>query len=487
MLPELTSTRHLNNSITNIYLITEVSGLPENIFGSDEIEYISARLSEKNQQTVALNKLGKIAVIFKPDTITKSSAGQLSEKCRKTGESILVLLGEHKITSVCIVDTAQMQKETLAFAEGMMLGNYQFLKYRKDRVEKESTLKKIEIFSAGLDDTRITELHILCKAVYACRSMINEPLSALNAEKLAAEFESMSHEAGIKIEILNKQKIEALKMGGLLAVNLGSIDPPTFSILEYKPENPVNSRPIVFIGKGVVYDTGGLSLKPTASMDTMKCDMSGAAAVASALYAIALARLPVHVIALVPATDNRPDGNAYVPGDIITMMDGTTVEVLNTDAEGRLILADALTYAKKYDPLLVIDVATLTGAAEAALGRFGIAGMHAGAENHFAQLKSSGFNVCERIAEFPFWDDYAELIKSEIADLKNIGGKFAGAITAGKFLEHFTEYPWIHLDIAGPSFLDKRDSYRTAGGTGVGVRLLFDFVKRIGEEKNSEI
>jgi leucyl aminopeptidase len=307
--------------------------------------------------------------------------------------------------------------------------------------------------------------------------LVNEPLSTLNAEKLALDFEVMANEAGIKIEVLNKQKIEALKMGGLLAVNFGSIDPPTFSILEYKPEGAVNVKPIVFVGKGVVYDTGGLSLKPTSSMDTMKCDMSGGAAVASAIYAIALAKLPVYVVALVPATDNRPDGNAYVPGDIITMMDGTTVEVLNTDAEGRLILADALTYAKKYNPLLVIDLATLTGAAQAAIGDIGIAGMHNKAEEYFPQLVKSSFNVCERIAEFPFWDDYEELLKSEIADLKNIGGKFAGAITAGKFLQHFTDYPWIHLDIAGPAFLDKRDSYRTVGGTGVGVRLLFDFVK----------
>lgn len=483
MLPELKSVKRLDDSITNIYLISEVADLSADIFSKDELVYISSRLSEKNQHTVKLNNLGKISVIYMPDFTAETYAGQLLEKCRKTGESILKLLGDHKITSVCIVDTARMHNETLAFAEGLMLGNYQFLKYRKDREEKESKLKKIEILSEGIDEILISELHTLCKAVYACRSMINEPLSALNAEKLAAEFEAMASEAGIKIEVLNKQKIEALKMGGLLAVNLGSIDPPTFSIMEYKPENSVNARPVVFIGKGVVYDTGGLSLKPSVSMDTMKCDMSGAAAVASALYAIALAKLPVYVIALVPATDNRPDGNAYVPGDIITMIDGTTVEVLNTDAEGRLILADALTYAKKYDPLLVIDVATLTGAAEAALGRFGIAGMHAGAENHFAQLKSSGYNVCERIAEFPFWDDYAELIKSEIADMKNIGGKFAGAITAGKFLEHFTDYPWIHLDIAGPSFLDKRDSYRTAGGTGVGVRLLFDFVKGIAKEK----
>jgi leucyl aminopeptidase len=484
MLPKLIKATRFSRNKTNIYVVSKLENLLKDSFDEQELEYIKTRLKEKNQQTAIVNKLGHFSVVYLLSAPDENSKPQELEKCRKAGESLLNLINEHKTESVSIVDTGNHPSETLAFAEGMLLGNYQFLKYRKDREEKESKLKKIEILSDGIDETQITELHILCKAVYTCRSMINEPLSALNAEKLAAEFETMSHEAGIKIEILNKQKIEALKMGGLLAVNLGSIDPPTFSILEYKPENAVNSQPIVFIGKGVVYDTGGLSLKPSASMDTMKCDMSGAAAVASALYAIALAKLPVHVIALVPATDNRPDGNAYVPGDIITMMDGTTVEVLNTDAEGRLILADALTYAKKYNPLLVIDVATLTGAAEAALGRFGIAGMHTGAENHFGQLKRSGFIVCERIAEFPFWDDYAELIKSEIADLKNIGGKFAGAITAGKFLEHFTDYPWIHLDIAGPSFLDKRDSYRTAGGTGVGVRLLFDFVKGIGEEKN---
>jgi leucyl aminopeptidase len=290
----------------------------------------------------------------------------------------------------------------------------------------------------------------------------------------------MGKTAGFKVEVLTKKKIESLKMGGLLAVNRGSIDPPTFSILEYKPSGAKNKRPVVLVGKGIVFDTGGLSLKPTSdSMDYMKSDMSGAAAVAGTFYAIARSRVPVYIIGLVPATDNRPDGNAYVPGDVIKMYDGTNVEVLNTDAEGRMILADALSYAKQFDPELVINLATLTGAAAIAIGKYGIVGMGNARRDVMEKLIESGYKVNERIAEFPFWDDYNELIKSDIADLKNIGGKHAGAITAGKFLEHFTDYPFIHLDIAGPAFNKKPDSYRGKGGSGVGVRLLFDFLKKI--------
>jgi leucyl aminopeptidase len=232
----------------------------------------------------------------------------------------------------------------------------------------------------------------------------------------------------------------------------------------------------------VVYDTGGLSLKATyGSMDYMKCDMGGAAAVAGAFYAISKARLPVHIIGLIPATDNRPDGNAYVPGDVVTMYDGSTVEVLNTDAEGRMLLADALSYAKQYDPELVIELSTLTGSAHAAAGKYAIVGMGNASVETMDSLKESGFRTFERIAEFPFWDDYSETLKSDIADQKNIGGRYAGAITAGKFLEKFTSYPYVHLDIAGPSFNKLEDNYRGKGGSGVGARLLFDFFKHLSK------
>ena len=212
-------------------------------------------------------------------------------------------------------------------------------------------------------------------------------------------------------------------------------------------------------------------------MDYMKCDMGGAAAVAGAFYAVARAKLPVHIIGLIPATDNRPDGNAYVPGDVIKMYDGSTVEVLNTDAEGRMILADALSYARQFDPELVIELSTLTGAAHAAVGKYAIVGMGNAGRKEMDDLIESGYTTFERIAEFPFWDDFAETLKSDIADMKNVGGKFAGAITAGKFLEKFTSYPFIHLDIAGPSFNKTKDNYRGKGGSGVGVRLLFEFFK----------
>lgn len=483
MLPQLVKNERFKSASNAIFLINNIQELDKNIFSAAEAEFIIRQFADKKLNTVILNKLGNLSVVVLISE-EKTNEDQRLEKFRKAGESLLAEITGNKISELTLIGSIALANETLAFAEGMMLGNYQFLKYRKDKAEKESSLTKIVLINENINQQQLDELIFRCKAVYTCRSLINEPLSALNAEKLASEFELMAIEAGIKTEILNKQKIESLKMGGLLAVNRGSVDPPTFTILEYKPVGAVNEQPIVFVGKGVVYDTGGMSLKPTASMDTMKSDMSGAAAVVSAVYAIALSKLPVYVIALMPATDNRTDGNAYVPGDVITMMDGTTVEVLNTDAEGRLILADALTYAKKYNPQLVIDMATLTGAAEAALGKYGIAGMHRNAEAYFPELIKSGFRVHERIAEFPFWEDYEELLKSEIADLKNIGGRFGGAITAGKFLQHFTEYPWIHLDIAGPAFLDKRDSYRGSGATGVGVRLLFDFIKEFLKQKS---
>lgn len=365
----------------------------------------------------------------------------------------------------------------LALAESLILSNYQFLSYKSEG--KINSLYKAAIWGESTELLHATIKAGISQGKATCiaRDLVNEPLITLSAEELSQRIESLGKQFGFEVEVLHKQRIQALRMGGLLAVNAGSPDPPTFSILEYCPAGMEESSPVILVGKGVVFDTGGLSLKPTAnSMDFMKADMAGAAAVIGAICGIADRELPLRVIGLIPATDNRPGGNAYVPGDVIRMYDHSTVEVLNTDAEGRMILADALAYAKQYEPELVIDLATLTGAAVVSVGVQGIALMQTAGEEIKNQLMQAGKSVHERLVEFPLWEEYGELLRSDIADLKNIGGRYAGAITAGKFLEHFTDYPWMHLDIAGPSWLTAPDSYRGKNGTGVGVRLLIDFL-----------
>ena len=402
------------------------------------------------------------------------------EKARRAGDSACGAFNRLKIKEIIIQNTGIIATESLAYVEGMLLGNYQFLKYKKDPKKETNTLQSILLSDAGVKATELTELTHATEAVCIARDLVNEPVNNLNAIDLANAFKKLGKEAGFKVEIFNKARIKKEKMGGLLAVNMGSIDHPTFTIMEWKPKNAKNKKPYVLVGKGVVYDTGGLSLKPTPnSMDSMKCDMAGGAAVGAAMYAIAKNKLPLHVIALVPATDNRPGGNAYVPGDVIKMHSGLTVEMLNADAEGRMILADALSYAKKYKPELVMDFATLTGAAVAAIGTIGTVCMGTAEEKIKNSLKSSANEVYERLVELPIWDEYDDLIKSDIADMKNIGGPYGGAITAGKFLQRYIDYPWMHFDIAGPAFIKSNDSYRGRNGTGTSVRMLYHFFKSL--------
>ncbi len=397
------------------------------------------------------------------------SAEERAEKMRQAGNALSTKVNGYNEDRIALFGAYSEE-----VSEGLILGNYQFLRYFGDREKRRNTL--VQIFVENADTPAMRAIAHATMGTLFARDLVNTPVIDLSATDLANQAKEAAKRHGFSIEVLEKKQIESLKMGGLLAVNTGSLEPPTFIIMEHKPKNATNDQPIVLVGKGVVYDTGGLSLKPSNFMDTMKSDMGGAAAVIGTMSAVAEANLPVHVIGLVPATDNRPGGNAVTPGDVITISDGTTVEVLNTDAEGRLILSDALVYAKRYNPELVIDLATLTGAAARAIGRYAIVGMGNAPASEMELLQKSGDKVRERIVEFPFWDEYKELLKSPIADLKNIGGAEAGAITAGKFLEHFTDYPYIHLDIAGPAFLSKRVGYQIEGGTGIGVRLLFDFL-----------
>ena len=408
----------------------------------------------------------------------KPTPAQVLEKARRAGHELHGRLKKERSAEVFVQDAAENPAAALALAEGLALSAYQFEGYKTDeKSRKPAALTRVVLVGAAADAAAVARLQGLLGGVTLARDLVNAPLNKLNAQQLAERMAEAGDEAGYTTDILDLAKIESLRMGGLLAVNLGSPEPPTFSILEYKPANAQNAKPYVLVGKGVVFDTGGLSLKPTpGSMDMMKCDMGGAAAVAGTLYALAKNKVPLHVIGLVPATDNRPGGLAYVPGDVLTMHSGLTVEVLNTDAEGRLILADALSFARKYDPELVIDLATLTGAAVRALGIEAAAVLGTADAAVMGQLVAAGHTVHERLVEFPLWDEYGEHLKSDIADLTNLGKPEAGQISAAKFLERFAEgYPWMHLDIAGPAYLTAPGSYRGKGGTGMGVRLLYEF------------
>ncbi|HXB41808.1 MAG TPA: leucyl aminopeptidase [Bacteroidia bacterium] len=441
----------------------------------EQVKYIDKQIKDE-KKLVTINQYSRLVCVIIADD--KKGAAHQMESLRRAASGVTNSLNDQKKTSV-IVSSLVEKKFTLAFVEGILLGNYQFIKHKTKAEKEKYTLENIFVQAKDVDNRHLAELLIVTDAVCKARDLVNEPVNILNAKDLANAFIKMGKDAGFSVEVLNKAKITALKMGGLLSVNQGSVDEPTFSIMEYKGRGAKNKHPYVLIGKGVVYDTGGLSLKPTAGMDTMKCDMAGAAAVGCLMYAIAKAKLPVHVIGLTPATDNRPGFNAFAPGDIITMYDGSTVEMLNSDAEGRMILADALSYAKKYKPTAAFEFSTLTGAAAAAIGPQGIVCMGTVSESVKNKLKQSGDNVHERLAEFPFWEEYDDLLKSDIADMKNIGGPYAGAITAGRFLVKYTDYPYMHFDIAAPAFLSAKDGYRPKGGTGVGIRLIFDYFKNL--------
>ena len=376
------------------------------------------------------------------------------------------------------------ESATQAIVEGFMLASYQFLRYKTNTDEYSPAVQRLVIHaseSEKLCRTGAERGRIIAESVCATRDLVNLSPDEKTPKLLAKAFEKSAKKYGYEADVWDKALIDDEQMGGLLAVNRGSVEPPTFTVLTWQPETAINEKPIVLVGKGVVFDTGGLSLKPTkASMDFMKSDMAGAAAVAGTIEAAARLSLPVYLVGLIPATDNRPGENAFVPGEVVRMHSGATVEVMNTDAEGRMLLADALSYAKTYKPELVIDVATLTGAAIVALGN-SLAAMMTNIESkdgsHRQALEHAAQRSGDRIHALPLDEDFKETLKSDIADLKNIGGREGSSITAAKFLEHFVDYDWIHLDIAGPAFLHEAKPYRPKGGTGFGVRLLVDFLR----------
>jgi leucyl aminopeptidase len=369
-----------------------------------------------------------------------------------------------------------------AIVEGSQLSMYKYDAFRKRKAEdKKGIVTEVKIVTTdeGYQSrlkSGIQDALVMVEAVEFARDLVNAPANVLDTDALAKKAVALGKKLNINTTVLNKKEIMANKMGGLLAVNQGSTREPRFIVMEYNDKRK-RLKPYVLVGKGITFDSGGLSIKPAAAMEDMKTDMGGAATVLGTMFAIAKMKLPIRVVALIPVTDNMSGGAALCPGDIITISDGSTVEVLNTDAEGRLILADALVYAQRYKPAAIIDVATLTGAVVVALASHAT-GMMGNDDELKAAVKEAGEATYERVWELPLFEEYRKMMESDVADLKNIGGRWGGAITAAIFLEHFVgEFPWLHLDIAGTAYLEKATDYQPKGGTGVGVRLLANFLK----------
>ena len=333
----------------------------------------------------------------------------------------------------------------------------------------------------GIDTKRAKAIEQEAKAisggVRTVRDLGNMPSNLMTPTRLAERAEEIAGDAGFDCTIYGRKEIERMKMGGLLAVNRGSAEEPRFIVLQYMPKRA--KKHVALVGKGITFDSGGISIKPAERMEEMKFDMCGAAAVIGTMQAAAMLELPIRITGAIPSTDNLPSGSAYKPGDIVTMMNGKTVEIVNTDAEGRMILGDALHYASKLKPDHLIDYATLTGACVVALGSEAT-GLFSNDDELARKLIECGERVGERLWRLPEWDEYKELIRSEWADMKNSGGRWGGAITAALFLKEFVNCPsWAHLDIAGTAYAEQETPREARGATGAGVRATIAFLQSL--------
>ncbi|MDO9527612.1 MAG: leucyl aminopeptidase [Syntrophales bacterium] len=376
-----------------------------------------------------------------------------------------------------------LDKIAESVVEGVLLGTYQFTSYKTLEREKIKKLEEFVIVEDNEDSFEVIKsaakrAEIISDAVYFARDLVSTPGNEMTPTILADKAGEIAGKKNVKLKVLDSHEMEELGMNALLGVARGSSEPPKFIVLEYNGGKK-GDKAVALVGKGVTFDSGGISIKPSAEMDKMKTDMAGGAAVMGAIKAASDLKIPLNVVGLIPATENLPGGKAYKPGDILKSLSGQTIEIKNTDAEGRLILADALAYAGRFKPKAIIDLATLTGACVIALGDNTI-GMLGTDDKLKKRVRDAAEVTGERLWELPLWEEYHELIKSDVADLKNAGGRAGGTITAAAFLSKFVgDYPWVHLDIAGPAWLSKDKPYIPKGASGVGVRLLVQFMRNL--------
>lgn len=375
----------------------------------------------------------------------------------------------------------QLSVVTQAVVEGALLGNYRFRKYQKPKEDQREVTAVTLLVAAkarAAADKALVRGERSARATMFARDLVNEPASHLTPRQMVAAAERVAKAPGIRLKIFDEKQLKAMGAEALLGVGRGSDEPPYLVHLAYTPRGA--KKTVALVGKGVTFDSGGINLKPEKALDNMKMDMTGAADILAVFSVLPLLKPRVAVHGILPLVENMPSGKALKPGDIVRAMDGTSIEVLNTDAEGRLILADGLTYARKLKPNALIDVATLTGACIVALGE-DIAGLFSTHPKLAADLRASADGAGESLWELPLVDSYQKLIESDIADLKNTGKPgVGGAITAALFLKHFAkDIPWAHLDVAGPAWAeDDRVPYLPKGATGFGVRTLLNYLTR---------
>ena len=375
-----------------------------------------------------------------------------------------------------------------AAVEGVELANFEPAVYQTGKNNKKSiaalTLAGLPAAEQQALEAGIRRGQVIAEAQNLARELANEPANRLTPRLFAERAATVAREVGLQADILDEARLRELKMGAFLSVAQGSEEPPRLVVLTCTPPNWKTGSPVLgLVGKGITFDSGGISIKPSERMEEMKGDMAGAAAVIAAMQAIAALKVPLHVIAVAPCTENLPSGTALKPGDVIRAMNGKAMEIINTDAEGRLVLADALCYARKLGATHLVDLATLTGSCVVALGHFRT-GAFTNNEEWFARVRAASEEAGEKLWQLPMDPEYDELIKAETGEIKNTGGRWGGAITAAKFLEHFVEkVPWVHLDIAGTSDTDKEKGYAVKGGTGVMVRTLATLALRMIEGK----
>ena len=450
----------------------------------------AGEIKGKLNEVTVIHSLGKLPAarlavvgLGKPVDLTANRIrGAVAEACRllrNKGVSVVATVPQGVgVNNISAASSAQ------AIAEGALLGLYAFRKHITREDNKFGEVKELNIVAsakarAALEEG-VSKGKIIAEATNLARDMINEPSNFMTPMDMAAVAKKLSDTHGLALTVLDKDQMAELGMGGLLGVARGSRQPPKFIILNYRGSDSSEVN-IALVGKGITFDSGGISLKPSEKMEEMKGDMAGGAAVMAAIGAIAQLKPKINVTAIVPATENLPDGNAFKPGDILKAMNGKTIEVISTDAEGRLILADALSYARKQGAKFIVDVATLTGACRVALGDV-CTGAFTNNDEFVGRLLAAGKEAGEYVWQMPMFDEYKEQNKSDVADVKNTGGRWGGAITAAKFLQEFAEdTPWVHLDIAGTDLSDKDRGYTVKGATGVAVRTLINLVLSLAE------